>query len=100
LPVVTLIGETFVGRVAASLLRAIGLPELITTSSDGYQQLAIALAKDPAKLSAIKARLGRYRLTMPLFDTERFARNMEAAYIEMHRRHQAGLQPDHFAIPN
>lgn len=98
LPVVTLIGETFAGRVAASLLNAVGLPELVTTSEAEYERLAVALATRPRKLTRIRAKLADNRLTTPLFDTALFTRHIEAAYAEMHRRHQAGLPPDHFAV--
>ena len=99
LPVVTCLGETFVGRVAASLLGAVGLPELITTSLENYERLAIDLASNPDRLAAIREKLAANRLTTPLFDTRRFTRHIEAAFTAMHARHQAGLRPDHIAIP-
>ena len=98
LPVLTRIGETFAGRVAASLLSAIELPELITTSPEAYEALALELATTPGKLSAIKIKLAQNRLTAPLFDTERFTRNLEAAYMAMYARHQADLPPDHIRL--
>jgi predicted O-linked N-acetylglucosamine transferase (SPINDLY family) len=98
LPVLTRIGETFAGRVAASVLGAIGLRELITQTSADYERRAVALAGDPARLTAIRARLAQNRLTMPLFDTRLFTGHMEAAFIAMHRRRQAGQPPDHIAI--
>jgi protein O-GlcNAc transferase len=94
LPVLTQIGETFTGRVAASLLTAIGLPEFITSTPQAYEDLAIELAANPEKLAAIKRRLENNRLTTPLFDTELFTRHIEAAYTAMHERYQAGLSPD------
>lgn len=94
LPVLTCVGETFVGRVAASLLHAVGLPELITTTTENYEQLAINLATDPNRLAAIRARLAANRRTTALFDTTRFTRNIEAAYTAMQARHRAGLAPD------
>ncbi|HEY2247388.1 MAG TPA: tetratricopeptide repeat protein [Bradyrhizobium sp.] len=99
LPVLTRTGETFAGRVAASVLGAIGLGELITQSAAAYERLAVALATDPARLAAIRDRLVQNRLTTPLFDTRLFTRHMEAAFVAMHRRHQAGLPPDHIDIP-
>jgi protein O-GlcNAc transferase len=100
LPVLTRLGETFVGRVAASLLNAVGLPELITTTLEDYEALAIRLARRPDELAAIRAKLEANRLTTPLFDTQRFTQNIEAAYVAMHAGHQAGLAPDHIAISN
>jgi protein O-GlcNAc transferase len=98
LPVLTRIGETFAGRVAASVLGAIGQRELITETSADYQRRAIALAGDPVRLAAIRGRLAQNRLTMPLFDTRLFTRHMEAAFVAMHRRHQSGERPDHINI--
>ena len=100
LPVLTCRGETFAGRVAASLLNAIGLPELITTSLEAYERMAIELAMHPEQLTAIKRKLAENRLTTPLFDTKGFTQHIEAAYVVMHERHQAGLPPDHIAVPN
>ena len=97
-PVVTCRGETFPARVATSLLRAIGLPELVTESLADYEALALALARDPARLAAIKAKLVRNRDTEPLFDTARFTRHLEAAYRAMWERQQAGLPPAGFAV--
>ena len=90
LPVLTCLGESFPGRVAASLLRAAGLPELVTTSLADYEALAITLATTPGMLADLRTRLERGRLVCPLFDTEGFVRNMEQAYEEMARRVQAG----------
>ena len=90
LPVLTCLGESFPGRVAASLLRAAGLPELVTTSLADYEALAITLATTPGMLADLRARLERGRLVCPLFDTEGFVRSMEQAYEEMARRVQAG----------
>ena len=100
LPVLTCIGETFAGRVAASLLNAIRLPELITTSLEDYEQMAVDLATHPEKLTAIKGKLAEHRLTTSLFDIKLFTRHIEAAYEAMYERHQAGLAPDHIVIPN
>jgi protein O-GlcNAc transferase len=100
LPVLTRLGETFAGRVAGSLLNAVGLPELVAASSEIYQQTAIELAREPAKLKAIKQKLTGNRLSTPLFNTELFTRHIEAAYTAMVLRHQAGLAPDHILVPN
>jgi predicted O-linked N-acetylglucosamine transferase (SPINDLY family) len=83
LPVLTQMGRTFAGRVAASLLHAIDLPELITHSREDYEALALELAGDRERLRDIKSRLEANRLTTPLFDTALFARDIEAAYEKM-----------------
>jgi protein O-GlcNAc transferase len=95
-PVLTCLGETFAGRVAASLLRAIGLPELVTTSLADYETLALKLAREPPFLAAIKAKLACNRETYPLFDTARFTRHIEAAYTTMWQRYQSGEAPTAF----
>ena len=94
LPVLTLIGQSFASRVAASLLNAIGLPELITTSPQEYEALAIALAKNPERLTAIKTKLANNRLTSPLFDTPLFTKDLEQIYMKMYERYQGDLAPD------
>jgi predicted O-linked N-acetylglucosamine transferase (SPINDLY family) len=98
LPVLTLMGQTFASRVAASLLSAIGLPELITSTQEEYESLAIELALNPKKLSDVKLRLVNNRLTTPLFDTPLFTKNIEAAYTKMMERYYAALAPDHLSI--
>jgi len=97
-PVLTLMGQSFASRVAASLLNAVGLPELITSTQEEYEALAIELAMNPNKLADIKLKLANNRFTAPLFDTPLFAKNIEAAYIKMMDRYQADLQPDHISI--
>jgi predicted O-linked N-acetylglucosamine transferase (SPINDLY family) len=96
--VLTQIGETFAGRVAASLLTTIGLPELITRSPQAYVDLAVELATNAKKLAGIKSKLVGNRLTSPLFNTQLFTRHIEAAYKAMYKRHQAGLPPEHFSV--
>ena len=98
LPVLTRIGETFAGRVAASFLRAIGLPELITTSRQAYRERAVELARNPGQLQALRRKLAANRSTAPLFDMDRFARHLEAAYEAMYARHEASLPPDHIHV--
>ena len=100
LPVLTCLGETFAGRVGASLLNAIRLPELITTTPEAYEQMAIDLASHPEKMAVIKRKLADNRLTTPLFDTALFTKHIEAAYAAMYERYQAGLAPDHIVVPN
>ena len=98
LPVLTLMGNTFPGRVGASLLKAIDLPELITNTQEEYEAMAIELAMNPQKLRDIKLKLARNRLATPLFDTPLFTKNLETIYIKMMERYQADLQPDHITI--
>ncbi len=98
LPVITCLGEAFPGRVAASLLRAVGLPELVTQTPREYEALARRLAQTPLELLSIRSKLSENRATCALFDTERFARNIEAAYLHMWRRHQEGLEPASFNV--
>jgi protein O-GlcNAc transferase len=97
-PVVTCRGRTFAGRVAASQLHAVGLSELIAGSLAEYEALALRLARDPAALAAIKAKLARQRTSAALFDTARFTRNLEAAYEEIVQRSRNGKPPESFAI--
>ena len=99
LPVLTQIGQTFSGRVAASLLNAVGLPELITSTPQAYEELAVELATNSEKLAAIKCKLADNRLTTPLFDTQLYTRHIEAAYTAMYERYRAGLPPDDIYVP-
>ena len=98
LPVLTQRGTTMAGRMAASLLHAVDLPELVTATQAEYEALAIALARDPARHAALKAKLARNRPTSPLFDAGRLARHMETAYRQMHARQGKGLPPDHIVV--
>ena len=84
--------------VAASLLNAIGLPELITSTQEAYEALAIELALNPKKLADAKLKLANNCLTAPLFNTPLFTKNLEAIYIDMHGRYHAGLEPEHIFI--
>jgi predicted O-linked N-acetylglucosamine transferase (SPINDLY family) len=97
-PVLTCSGASFASRVAGSLLRAVGLPELITGSLEDYEALALKLARDPALLAALRQKLARNRDLYPLFDTERFTRHIEAAYTVMWERAQRGEPPRSFAV--
>ncbi|WP_411881336.1 tetratricopeptide repeat protein [Polaromonas sp. YR568] len=99
LPVLTCMGTTFPGRVAASLLSAVGLPEMITESLADYEALALKLATRPDLLSDIRARLWRNRSEYPLFDTKRFCSHIESAYTLMWERHQRGDSPASFTVP-
>jgi predicted O-linked N-acetylglucosamine transferase (SPINDLY family) len=100
LPVVTCTGPTFAGRVASSLLHALRLPELVTTTLQDYERLAIRLATQREEHASIRQKLANHRLTTPLFDTGLFTRHIEAAYTAMVARHKAGLAPDHIAVPD
>lgn len=92
-PVLTMAGMAFAARVSASLLHAVGLPELVTASPAAYEAVAGELARDRARLAALRAQLAQNRLTMPLFDTTRFTRNLEAAWRAIILRSRAGEIP-------
>ena len=98
LPLLTCAGNTFTGRVAGSLLRAVGLGELVATSLEEYEAQALRLARDAGLLAQFRDRLARNRLTSPLFDTQRFARNIETAYQQMYEIWQAGRPPEAFSV--
>lgn len=98
LPVLTCLGALFDGRVAASLLRAVGLPELIAQTMEEYEALALALARDPTRLESLRARLLANRLLYPLYDTERFRRALEAVYVRMTEIARGGGAPESFAV--
>ena len=93
LPVLTCEGRSFAGRVAASVLRAAGLPSLVTHSVAEYERMALELARDLASLAQLRSTLEANRATCPLFDTDRFRRNIEAAYRAMSHRYRAGEPP-------
>jgi predicted O-linked N-acetylglucosamine transferase (SPINDLY family) len=97
-PVLTCAGNTFAGRVAGSLLRAVGLPELVTTSLAEYESLALQLARESETLGQLRALLARNRATHPLFDTARFIGNLEAAYRRMWETWRAGRGPAAFSV--
>lgn len=99
LPVVTCYGSSFQGRVAASLLKAAGLSELVTGNLADYEALALRLASDPSRLAACKDRLAKNRLTCALFDTGRYRRHIEDAYVRMWESWQRGERPRSFAVP-
>jgi predicted O-linked N-acetylglucosamine transferase (SPINDLY family) len=97
-PIVTVLGPSFANRVAASLVTAGGAPELIAPSLEAYEALALALARDPARLAALKAKLAANRATAPLFDAERFRRHIERAYETMWEIARAGEAPRPFDV--
>jgi predicted O-linked N-acetylglucosamine transferase (SPINDLY family) len=98
LPVITCRGTAFPGRVAASLLQAIGMPELITETLEDYERLALSLAKDKAKLAACRTKLAQNRLSQPLFKTAQFTRHIEAAFLGMQARLAQNQPPQSFAV--
>ena len=98
LPILTCTGGSFAGRVAASLLHAVGLDELVTPDLGAYEALALRLAAEPALLAGLRARLAANRATASLFDTPRFTRNLEAAYDRMRGNWSAGTPPEPFAV--
>jgi predicted O-linked N-acetylglucosamine transferase (SPINDLY family) len=99
LPVLTCLGSTFAGRVAASLLRSVDLGDLVVSSLAEYETLALKLAHDASLLASMKERLARTRASCPLFDSKRFTRHLEAAYTVMWERQNRGEQPEILAAP-
>jgi len=97
-PLLTCAGESLAGRMAGSLLRTAGLPELITGNLEEYERRALEFAGDPRQLEALRARLRTARSASPLFDSARFCRHLEAAYCAMHTRALRGEAPASFAV--
>jgi predicted O-linked N-acetylglucosamine transferase (SPINDLY family) len=95
LPVLTCEGRSFASRVAASVLRTIDLPQLITGSLSQYEDTATSLAQDPVRLSRIREALAYNRASTALFDTSRYTKNLEATYERIHDRHHSGAAPEH-----
>jgi len=95
LPVLTCIGESFASRVAASLINSVDLPELITSTQEQYEELAIELAIDPLKLNAVKEKLNNNLLLSPLYNTPLYTKHLEKTYLEIYERCHKGLEPDH-----
>ncbi len=98
LPVLTMLGQTFVGHMAASMMHAVGLPELITHSLEDYEVLALKLAHDPGLLSGIRQKLQNNLRVSPLFDTDRFRRQLEQAYGTMVDIQRQGQHPRSFSV--
>jgi len=98
LPVLTYIGKSFASRVAASLLKAVNLPELITATQEEYESLAIELATDSKKMKIIKNKLVDNLSTSPLYNTSLYIQHLEVAYLTMYKRYQNGLNPDYIEI--
>jgi predicted O-linked N-acetylglucosamine transferase (SPINDLY family) len=95
LPVLTYLGSSAASRHAASVITALNLPELITTTEEEYEKLAVELATDPKKLKIIKDKLVGNLPIAPLYNTPMFTRHLESAYSMMYDRYQRGLDPDH-----
>jgi len=98
LPLVTCSGSTFVSRVAGSILTAAGLPELVAYNLKDYEALALSLARDPARLKSIRAKLEQTRLQLPLFNIDKYIINLEKAYQAMWQTWQAGEEPKAFSV--
>jgi predicted O-linked N-acetylglucosamine transferase (SPINDLY family) len=98
-PLLTVAGHGYAARVGASVLHAIGLPEMAVATRQDYERIALELATDPARLADIRSRLAANRTTMPLFDSERFTRHIETAFELAYDRHWRGLAPDHVEVP-
>jgi protein O-GlcNAc transferase len=98
LPIVTCLGETLAGRVAASLLTAVGLPELIATTPEIYETLAVDLATNRNKLTALRQKLAINRATTPLFDTKLFTKHIEEAYMTMWENQRRGQPAQSFGV--
>ena len=90
--------ESFAARVAGSLLTAIELPELITTTEKEYEALALSLATDPDKFMKIKSKLAEKKNSASLFDAEAYTKNLELAYVQAYKRYKDGLPPAEFKI--
>jgi len=98
LPVITYLGQSFPSRMGASILKSINMPELIANSQNEYESLAIELAKNPKKMSELKAKLAKNIKTAPLFNSQLFTKHLESAYSIIYERHHEGLEPDHIYV--
>jgi predicted O-linked N-acetylglucosamine transferase (SPINDLY family) len=100
LPVLTRKGNYFQSRIAASMLKNVGLEDMICQSTQEYEDRAVGLANNPEMLASLRERLWINRGTMPLFDTKRFVVNLEAAYETMWRQYKTGALPEGFDVPS
>ena len=98
LPVLTCKGHAFAGRVAASLLHAIGMPELVVENLEEYENRALQIARDAGVLADLKGKIERNRSAYPLFNSKRFVGNIEAAYTQMWEIWQRGERPRNFLV--
>jgi predicted O-linked N-acetylglucosamine transferase (SPINDLY family) len=99
LPVVTKLGEGFAARVAGSLLNAIGLPELITTTEHEYEDLILELATNPTRLAEVKKKLATNRISQPLFNTELYTKHLENGYQQAYQNYLDGNSPQTITVP-
>ena len=98
LPFLTLVGDTFASRVGASMLNAIGLPELITYSENEYKNKAIEIATNPILLKKIKKKLEKNKISKPLFDAKLFTKNVESAYKKIYKRYNSNMPTENIEI--
>ena len=98
LPMLTQVGSTFAGRVASSVLSAMDLPELITRTAEEFENVAVALAENPAKLKELKQKVHANRFVAPLFDAKKYAHHLGHIFRTMRERHVAGLAPVSFTV--
>jgi predicted O-linked N-acetylglucosamine transferase (SPINDLY family) len=98
LPVLTCLGESAIGRVAGSVLMALGMDELVTKDWQGYEAQAVRIGLESGYAKSLKDKLERNRKEAPLFDTARLTRHMESAYEQMHERVRQGLGPQGFEV--
>ena len=98
LPLLTLTGDSYFSRMAASLLNVLELPELITSKLSEYEQTAVDLAHDPLRLKQIASKLAQNRIATPCFDTGVLTRNIEQAYTQMYERYRADLPPEDISV--
>ena len=98
LPLVTLMGNSFASRVGGSLLKAIGLKDLITTTLTEYENLNLELANNPKKLKHIRKKLENNKFKMPLFDTKTYTKNLESAYTKIYERYHEDKSPKNILI--
>jgi len=96
--VLTCLGDTFPGRVGASLSHALRMPELVANSLMEYETRAVEIGSDPEKARDLRRKLAERRRQAPFFNSVRFARTIESAYVTMYERHRRGLAPDHFSV--
>ena len=94
----TCAGEAFASRMAASLLTALGVPELITTNLEEYVEKAITLANAPKTLARIRSRMNKSRTTKGLYDAKVFTKNLEAAFVKMYDVKRSGSRPEHISV--
>jgi len=99
LPVLTCVGNSFAGRVAASLLTGLGMPELVTANLEEYALRALTLANSSSLLAEVRAKLEHRRTSRPLFDTDLYRQHLESAYSTLCERQRRGESPETFSVP-